>query len=615
MSEHDVCGRVASAPWVSWRVYRTDEVARCAISDERAHTYTELEDVSAEVWDLLMQGCQPEEVAARLAGADLLPSDVTEFVEELLDLGLLAPLSNDAASSAVPEPAPQPVPLEHGPNVPLENDMMNWAIKSGFLWSCHWEITYRCNEVCVHCYNPGAAHEEGDKADREREELSTNEAREMLSRMAELGLFRLTISGGEPFLRKDLLDIVAHARTLGISVDIYTNGLNLTDKVIDQIAALWPRSISVSIYSDVPEQHDAVTRVRGSHARSLECLRKLNERGIKTAMKSVMMKTNVDRQVDLRNLAATLGAALESEGALINGQDGSSAPIRLGVTDPAQLIQMAMSPDSPFFVGDASSGYGRHVKDRDATVCGAGVSFLHIDPEGAILPCSSLPLEYGNIRTTDVRDLWRENQARQKTVRESRRNAARDLKRTDGQDLMEAWTSVRLRDYYECGKHERCAWCQKCPGKAMLEHGDPLAPSAGDCRLASARMWGARLLEAGVRPESLSELRGRFDTEATNPQRRYTREFVSEHSARQLLPILQSTAGGCGTCGKPDFCSGEAPSSVASELGLDAAAVSASVAHVLTQFEELARNHLLPLVQQASSVGKGLDRVSVETPL
>lgn len=589
------------APWVAWRLYPTQTETRCAISDERFHTYTELEGASALAFNLVIRGLTAAQVAEALPEAELSETDVVEFCSELMGLGLLVDTNARHQGGAVAEPAPRPLPLEDSPNVPLENNLVQWVIDQGFLWSCHWEITYRCNESCVHCYNPGAAHSDGELPDRKRHELTTEEAKLTLDRLAELGVFRLTLSGGEAFLRQDLLDIVAHARSLGMSVDLYTNGLLLSEEKLSRLAELWPRSVSVSVYSDLPEQHDAITRVRGSHARSVACLEQLNAKGIKTAMKAVAFKDTADRHPGIRQLADRLGAALEVEGSMIHGQDGSNAPQRLGVTDAAHLIELAMTPGSPLFVGHADVQYGRYPKDRDATVCGAGVSFLHLDPEGNIMACSSLPLEYGNVRHTDIRGLWTENQRRQK-VRSQRIDNRRSLDQLAGQDLMETWTALRLRDYHECGTHDRCSWCQKCPGKAMLEHGDPLAPSAADCRVASARMWAARLLEAGVAPHRVAELRGRYETLPATARYRSQRRSISEHAAASLLPLAkQHSAGGCGTCGSASFCTGEEPMVVESSLGLDAKGVTEAVATTLQAFESIANEYLVDMIGSSHS--------------
>src|SRR5437870_3548732 len=89
------------------------------------------------------------------------------------------------------------------------------ALELGIPLSAHVDVTYRCNERCVHCYLP---HDD-------RGELSTAEVKDLFGQLAEAGVFFLTISGGEPFLRTDLFELLAHARALTFNVKLKTNGI------------------------------------------------------------------------------------------------------------------------------------------------------------------------------------------------------------------------------------------------------------------------------------------------------------------------------------------------------------------------------------------------------
>ena len=79
------------------------------------------------------------------------------------------------------------------------------ALRNGVPLSVHLDITYRCNERCEHCY---LEHDGQD-------ELTTAEIRGLVDQLAEAGVFFLTISGGEPLLRPDCFEIIAHAGLLG----------------------------------------------------------------------------------------------------------------------------------------------------------------------------------------------------------------------------------------------------------------------------------------------------------------------------------------------------------------------------------------------------------------
>ena len=97
----------------------------------------------------------------------------------------------------------------------LMSEMASKALRAGIPLSVHLDLTYRCNERCVHCYLDHDDHGE----------MNIVEIRDLLTQMAEAGVFFLTLSGGEIFLRKDFFEILEHARSLMFSVKLKTNAV------------------------------------------------------------------------------------------------------------------------------------------------------------------------------------------------------------------------------------------------------------------------------------------------------------------------------------------------------------------------------------------------------
>ena len=94
--------------------------------------------------------------------------------------------------------------------------------------SMHWDLTWRCDHKCVHCY----------LTERRQDELSVAEADELLDQLAEAGVMMLLISGGDPFLRPDGLEIIQRARHKGFDLRINTHGNFIDDALADQLADL-----------------------------------------------------------------------------------------------------------------------------------------------------------------------------------------------------------------------------------------------------------------------------------------------------------------------------------------------------------------------------------------
>src|ERR1700760_555785 len=97
----------------------------------------------------------------------------------------------------------------------LMQEMNERALELGVPLGVHLDVTFRCNERCVHCYLDHDDHGE----------MTLDEIKRVLYQAASAGTLILTLSGGEPFLRKDFFDILAYARSLMFSVKIKTNGL------------------------------------------------------------------------------------------------------------------------------------------------------------------------------------------------------------------------------------------------------------------------------------------------------------------------------------------------------------------------------------------------------
>jgi MoaA/NifB/PqqE/SkfB family radical SAM enzyme len=141
----------------------------------------------------------------------------------------------------------------------LMQEMSERALRLGVPFSAQLDLTYRCNEQCIHCYLDHDDHGE----------MTTAEIKNLLKEMAEAGVFILTLSGGEIFLRKDFFEILECARALTFCIKLKTNAVLIREAQAARLRDLGVESIQVSIYSHRPEVHDAITKVQGSLERSV----------------------------------------------------------------------------------------------------------------------------------------------------------------------------------------------------------------------------------------------------------------------------------------------------------------------------------------------------------
>jgi radical SAM protein with 4Fe4S-binding SPASM domain len=304
------------------------------------------------------------------------------------------------------------------------------------------EISDRCNEVCVHCYQV-----QGQKG-----EMTTAQIKAVMDELAELGVLILTISGGEATLRKDFLELLAHARSRGFAIRLFTNGLTMTRELARALADLAVHVVEVSVYSHRADVHDFVTGVAGSHERSLAGVRHLVAAGVDVHIKTPMMSVNEDDLDAYVALAGSLGVTYAFDPHhMMPNELGDRAPEmwsrsaeanKRAVTDPR--LNEGRRPFAP-----------REQRPLTATLCGAGEG-IHVEPNGELRPCTMLPLALGDAKAG---------------VRAAREQG----------DTWRALLALRWSDVHGCRDCDLRAYCHRCHASSLAEAGDALAPYASAC--------------------------------------------------------------------------------------------------------------------------------------
>jgi radical SAM protein with 4Fe4S-binding SPASM domain len=323
--------------------------------------------------------------------------------------------------------------------------------------SVHVDLTMRCNERCLHCY----------RVIERRPELTTEELKALLDDVARAGTLYLTFSGGEVFLRKDLFELIEHARRLHFDVRLKSNALLVTKEKAARLRALGVRQVDISIYSTDPAIHDWVTKVPGSLERSLEGAALLRDAGITVKLNCPLMKQNVGQYGEIRALAERLGALCGFDPMITAKNDGDASPIKLRITrkDLMQVLQdPAMNPD----LGKREACETSPVRpDLDEIPCGASHNACYISAYGDVMPCVAMPVACGNVRDEPFAEIW---------LRSPEMLRVR---------------SIRIRDLHTCSSCAASRFCTRCPGQALVETGDLHGPSPGSCEHALARAQAA----------------------------------------------------------------------------------------------------------------------------
>ncbi len=145
-----------------------------------------------------------------------------------------------------------------------------------------WNLTYRCNLACEHCYlDAGGTPLVGTENFADRSELGTEECFRVIDEIAAFAPECLTIlTGGEPLLRRDILEIVRRAAERELWVVVGTNGVTITENLARRLAEAGARGLSLSLDALDPDRHDRFRKVRGAWRNTVEGAEILNRTGL-----------------------------------------------------------------------------------------------------------------------------------------------------------------------------------------------------------------------------------------------------------------------------------------------------------------------------------------------
>jgi radical SAM protein with 4Fe4S-binding SPASM domain len=346
-------------------------------------------------------------------------------------------------------------------------EMNQKALQLGIPISAHLDITYRCNERCVHCYLDHDDHGE----------MTTAQIVDLLHQLADAGVFFLTLSGGEVLMRRDFFSIVQEARRLLFNVKVKTNGVMIREPEARKLRELGVEQIQISVYSHRAQVHDSITKLPGSLKRTIEAIKFLKSQGLKVVIANVLMTTNAGDHRGVMKLAADLGVPYTLDPTITPKIDGDDSILSLRAAG-SDINRVFRDPE---LVGDVEAFCAPPLPPGEDIIdgypCSAGHTAIYISPYGDVFPCVQFPLPCGNVRKQTFADIWR-----------------------DSRQLKEV-RDIRARDLPVCSSCAHVGTCTRCPGLAYME-GNMRGPSTADCEKSFQRTGipSANMLIRGSRP-------------------------------------------------------------------------------------------------------------------
>lgn len=327
------------------------------------------------------------------------------------------------------------------------------ARSKGFPLRVMFELTYRCNFHCKHCYVPYNYRKKG--------ELKTKEVFSVLDELKNIGCFYLGFTGGEPFIREDIMQILWYAKRKGFEVIIYTNGSLIDKTIAEELKRIRVNKADITIPAMRKAAFERISGVSGSREKVFAAINLLRENKVALGFKTCVLKENESEIKDIRNFAYSLGVLHRLDGILSPRLDGSEEPFKYRgkLSEKIATDQKShVSENKHRLTGkrdftDCNSGSdNREPTTENLFRCGVGVSQAAITPQGELKPC--LMLDYPRLKI-----LHTKNQE----------------PNTDYQKLKEAWerlkevvSSIKPYKNYKCKRCNLQAYYKWCPASGWL---------------------------------------------------------------------------------------------------------------------------------------------------
>lgn len=259
--------------------------------------------------------------------------------------------------------------------------------------SVFWEITSECNLKCLHCYNSSGY--------KSIDELNTRECIALMNELADIGVLNLIIGGGEPFYRKDFLQILNLADDLGFKTLVATNGTLLSPKISSSLAKLSRLSLALSIHNHIPEKHDQFCGIKGTFDKVLRSINNLNANGIKFGVQTMITKENQYNIPEFMDFIISIGASSWNLKTRVNiGREkinqaclteGNIYSLEEIIKNLKNNNSDRISIQSSFPMKPTVNKNYKYVEPRNLKLnCGPGIRNCGILPNGYLVACSFL---------------------------------------------------------------------------------------------------------------------------------------------------------------------------------------------------------------------------------
>jgi radical SAM protein with 4Fe4S-binding SPASM domain len=260
---------------------------------------------------------------------------------------------------------------------------------------------------CSHCYI-NATEEKLDN------ELTTEEGKAFIDQICQVSKPLLVLSGGEPLLRKDLFELIKYGTDKGLKMGLGSNGYLIDDTIAKKLKDAGIATVSISLDSNVPAQHDDFRGVKGAFEKAVHACRALRKNDVLVQVNATLTHNNYNQIDDIMSLAEEIGVEnfhlffLVPTGRGKKLTDISPKKYEDMISNTFAKVakhKLNVRPScAPQFMRIAKK-MGLDMKQW-IRGCIAGLYYCRIYPNGDVTPCPYLPIKLGNVREENFKEIW-----------------------------------------------------------------------------------------------------------------------------------------------------------------------------------------------------------------
>lgn len=270
-------------------------------------------------------------------------------------------------------------------------------------------LTYRCNNDCHHCYN--LEHPQPGQP-LKRPELTTEEWKQVIDTAWDLGIPHIIFTGGEPTLRDDLPELVAHAEANGQITGLNTNARRLSDpNFVKRLLDAGLDHVQITVESSDADIHNTMVNAR-AFEQTIAGLKNVLATRLYVMTNTTMLRDNVASIPATLDFLADLGVPTVGLNALIYSGHGASVGTGLPERDLAPLLEVARQKTDArgqkliWYTPTQYCHFDPVQMDLGVKGCTAAQYNMCVEPDGAVLPCQSYYKPLGNILHDDWDSIW-----------------------------------------------------------------------------------------------------------------------------------------------------------------------------------------------------------------